>query len=653
MGYRALAVMVALLRWLLAALLVMAVPVVAKASNFDFEKIAGSAGPVNSFVKADINLTPGYSIPTTGWQRREFVGIRFHEKTPKRPSPYVAWYRIQFDSRDAGSGALAFETDHTAERIILYLNGVDVFRTFARDDDDQFGWNRPRMAPLPQGLIRNGTNELIVRVDFTIRSNLRLGAIRVGPYNSIRDDFNWRMWARVHGTQIINGILVILTTGTLLFWLVRRQETVFGWLSLVGVIWIFRNLHFYVERPPFDVGLFWLLTIESMFVLMVVIYGFVASFLQIPNRNRLMQWLTISGIGIVTLSVSGLPLVGGASISLLATLPLSLWVFWIFLRHCIASPSLDSGLMFIAITVAFGFSVHDLGFLSRWWDGTEFYLQPYASLIVYSAFGFALGRRMLLALSAEETMNQKLESEVALATDRLRQSEQRRRQLEVATAVEQERIRLMREIHDGIGSNLVTALAVAQNQGGDGQTVDTLKRSIADLRAAINSLEPTEGDLTLLLANFRHRMEPELRKAGISLRWHVDVLLPLNWLEATNALHVLRIFQEIIANSIKHAQASEIAVTCCAQIKDNSDGICVEFLDNGIGFPPDVAKEGKGMDNMQARAQALQGQLDLGPRPDAQGARTALWLPYERRAVARPLPRSATVAQLSSAAAET
>jgi signal transduction histidine kinase len=506
------------------------------------------------------------------------------------------------------------------------------------------------MAPLPQTLVRSETNELIVRLDSPSQANLRLGAIRIGPYDSIRDDFTWRMWARVHGTQIINGILVILTAGTLLFWLVRRQETVFGWLSLVGIIWIFRNLHYYVERPPFDLDLFWLLTYESMYVLMVVIYGFVARFLAIPNRDRLMRWLVLSGIFIIILSLLGLPLVGGASISLLATLPLSIWVFSIFFRHWISSPSLDSGLMFAAIVIAFSFSVHDLGFLARWWNGTEFYLQPYGSLVVYSAFGFALGRRMLLALSAEETMNQKLESEVALATDRLKQSEQRRRQLEVAAAVEQERTRLMREIHDGIGSNLVTALAVAQNQKESGPTVETLKRSIADLRAAIDSLEPIEGDLTLLLASFRHRMEPELRKAGISLNWHVDPLPPLEWLEATNALHILRIFQEIIANCIKHANASEIRVTCSKQAHDEGDGICVEFVDNGIGFAADTVQQGKGIDNMRSRAQALKGKLEIGPRPDAQGTRTALWLPYDRRTTARPLPRDAPSEVPSSAA---
>jgi signal transduction histidine kinase len=640
-----------LVGWLAVIALVLFIPSAAKAKQPTVGKVAGSAGPMLNFVEADVNLASGYTIPVNGWKKAEFIGVSFHEKTPKHAEPYVGWYRVRFALRDAGQGPLAFETDHTAERIILYLNGVDIFRTFARDDDDQFGWNRPRMAPLPQALLLPGTNELIVRVDSPIRGSLRLGAIRIGPYDSIRDDFTWRMWARVHGTQIINGILVILTAGTLLFWLVRRQETVFGWLSLVGLIWIFRNLHYYVERPPFDLDLFWLLTIESMFVLMVVIYGFVASFLKIPNRGRLIRWLAVSGIIIILLSVSGLPLVGGASISLLATLPLSLWVFWIFLRHCIASPSLDSSLMFIAITTSFGLSVHDLGFLARWWNGAEFYLQPYGSLIVYSAFGFALGRRMLLALSAEESMNQKLESEVALATDRLKHSEQQLRKLEVTAAVEQERTRLMREIHDGIGSNLVTALAVAQNQKESGPTVDTLKRSIADLRAAIDSLEPTEGDLTLLLASFRHRMEPELRKAGLSLKWDVDSLPPLDWLEATNALHVLRIFQEIIANCIKHAQATEITITCHAQMHDHRSGICVEFLDNGIGMRTDGSSEGKGIENMHSRAQALLGTFEMGPRLEAKGTRTALWLPYERRSTARSLPRGDLPQTLLSAVA--
>jgi hypothetical protein len=129
----------ALSTWLAATLLILTTPSIANAKPHVFDKVAGSAGSVLNFLNADVNLSPGYAIPENGWKRSKFIGVRFHNKTRQRDSNFVAWYKVRFDPRNTGSGPLAFETDHTADRIILYLNGVDVYRTFANEDDDQFG----------------------------------------------------------------------------------------------------------------------------------------------------------------------------------------------------------------------------------------------------------------------------------------------------------------------------------------------------------------------------------------------------------------------------------------------------------------------------------------------------------------------------------
>lgn len=609
-----------------------------------FRMVEGSAGPVLDFLLAEINVTQSADIPLTGWSEpRPVVGVFplwgrvAHD--PDRNA--IAWYRIRFSRAEAGAGPLAFQTDHTAERILVYLNGIDVYRSFDRADRFRFGWNQPRMAPLPERLIKEAGNELIVRVDAPSPGSVRMGGLRIGPYDSVWADNNWRRWVRIEGPRTINGVLFILTVATLLFWVVRRQESIFGWISLLGIVWFVRNLHYYIDQPPIDIWAFWHLTHISLFVLMAVIYGFVATFMGLSNRKRLLAILGVAAISIAVLHLSEVRILGGVPPAMLATIPLSIWVLWIFLKHALAIRSLDATIMLSALTVAFAMSVHDFGLLLRAWDGAEFYLQPYGSLLVYSAFCFAIGRRLLIVLSVVEDSNQVLEQRVAAATVQLQINAEELKRLEVMAAVEQERTRLMREIHDGIGSNLVTALAVAQNQSGNDQTVDTLKRSIADLRAAIDSLEPTDGDLTLLLASFRHRMEPELRKVGLVLHWKVDVLPPLEWLEATNALHILRIFQEIMANIIKHAQASEVAVDCRAEERAGRAGICVEFIDNGIGLSPSVQQEGKGISNMHSRAASLFAQISIAPAEKQRGTCVALWLPYDRRTNARLKQRTA------------
>lgn len=90
----------------------------------------------------------------------------------------------------------------------------------------------------------------------------------------------------------------------------------------------------------------------------------------------------------------------------------------------------------------------------------------------------------------------------------------------------------------------------------------------------MDSLEPVEGDLVALIGNLRHRMAGDLSDAGIACKWNAEPCCPLSWLDATNALHVLRIFQEAIGNVLSHSNATEIHIGCREQHH------------NGVGYDP-------------------------------------------------------------------
>jgi len=208
-------------------------------------------------------------------------------------------------------------------------------------------------------------------------------------------------------------------------------------------------------------------------------------------------------------------------------------------------------------------------------------------------------------------------------------SEARRRELEIARAMESERERLLREMHDGIGSNLVTALAIAEQQHQPANMITTLRWALVDLKITIDSLEPVKGDLVALLANLRHRMERDLRDAGLACRWRVGECRPLPWLDATNALHVLRIFQEAIGNALSHARAATLEIGCHEESRDGRDGLVAYVVDDGVGFDAENPGLGKGVGNMRSRARALNCGFDCVMSTGA-GTRISLWLPYVR-----------------------
>ncbi len=162
----------------------------------------------------------------------------------------------------------------------------------------------------------------------------------------------------------------------------------------------------------------------------------------------------------------------------------------------------------------------------------------------------------------------------------------------------------MRDLHDGLGSSLRTALwAVEKGNIGEHAVVNVLKSCIDDMKLAVDSMEPVQTDLLLLLATWRFRLDPRLENTGIDLHWDVIDIPALDWLDPKSALHILRILQEAFTNVIKHAQASEI------RVGTNVDGswVVVTISDNGAGFLIErtLQNGGKGLANQMHRAHSI------------------------------------------------
>jgi signal transduction histidine kinase len=167
-----------------------------------------------------------------------------------------------------------------------------------------------------------------------------------------------------------------------------------------------------------------------------------------------------------------------------------------------------------------------------------------------------------------------------------------------------ERRRLVQDMHDGLGSSLVSALRVAEHgKMGEEEVAEVLRGCIDDLKLAIDSMETVESDLLLLLATLRYRLSPRLVSMGITLKWEVQVVPMLEWLDPRNSLHILRILQEVFTNIIKHTHATEIRVATSAQ----EDYAVVTITDNGQGFNLETALEsgGKGLSNQLRRAEFI------------------------------------------------
>jgi signal transduction histidine kinase len=216
-------------------------------------------------------------------------------------------------------------------------------------------------------------------------------------------------------------------------------------------------------------------------------------------------------------------------------------------------------------------------------------------------------RRVSQALAESQRLNALLEQRVSEKQRELERQFVVMQRLSREAAVAEERRRLMADMHDGIGSTLISALSLVEGgEASQGQVAAALRECVDDLRLAIDSLEPTDGDLLPVLGNLRYRLEPRLKAGGITLDWRVDDLPRLAHLTPQNVLHVLRILQEAFANVLKHAGARRIRVTTRAE----GEHVLIAIADDGCGIvDAGTAGVGHGLANMRRRARALGGEV--------------------------------------------
>jgi signal transduction histidine kinase len=598
----------------------------------------GEGGPVIAYGAVELSYEGSTGIPAAGWRRDRLPNLKLlHQARANGLDPARFWARVRFDRRTFGERPLALYAEMIRDSYVVYLNGAEIYRSRASPSDESFSWNQPLFLPLPPSILRESDNQVVFRVETVTPNLLGLGALRIGPDRAVRAKFDRQYFLSNMAPLAVSAYLLILTIGAISFWIRRPDEPTYGWLALVGLVWIFRNLHYFLPGVPFGREFFWIATTDSIFVLSAVVFGFGVNYFRLPNA-RLFQALIFS---FCTLEIVLRNVLIGSDRSempaFLLTFPMVILMIGMMTRACLRNGSASYWSMLAAIVAALLFGTHDMLFSFNLSKGAGFFLQPYGGLLIFIVFDIALTSRLQNALIDVEDVNLNLEARVTDVTRSLKRSEAARAELQVAHAVDGERERIMRDIHDGIGSSLLTSLAHARHRNESPETIAGLSRLLTDLRIGVDSLEPVGGDVVALLANLRHRMERELKGAGLAFIWRVSAAPPLAWLDPVGALHILRILREAIGNALVHAHVNAIEVRCGPSTNDGVAGVLIEIIDRGSGFDCSDASRGKGLGNMATRAEALASKFwcvsEVG-----KGTTVALWLPlaHGREIAAEP-----------------
>jgi signal transduction histidine kinase len=192
-----------------------------------------------------------------------------------------------------------------------------------------------------------------------------------------------------------------------------------------------------------------------------------------------------------------------------------------------------------------------------------------------------------------------------------------RRKLRLQQRLEVERQRISRDLHDNIGAYTSALIAnVQQLKITTGETGILLKMEqnaqsiLQSLRETIWVLNNKETDVQAVSDGFKQyciKLFCNYQHISFDVK---EEIVQHKALPAATAIHLNKILQEAVQNSIKHSSATQIsyAITCGEQLH-------IQLSDNGTGFNPAAPSAGSGLENMRWRAAEAGIHLTISSQP--------------------------------------
>jgi signal transduction histidine kinase len=539
--------------------------------------------------------------PQDGWKPQRLPDSWLHNHPGLKG---IGWYRMRFHLDALPPAGTALYVSRVAVTGQLWLNGSilnpEVRFTTLGGPVGTSTSHHAYLIPLPQGLFRVGENTLHIRVQGFGVGGEGLWDVRIGDLSRLRPDWLVREIPQRIIPQALFALMAASSFFALLVWW-RERRTRFPHFMIVMLLWtLFLGL-FVLPTPPVT-HLPWI----TFIVVLLTVFNWTLLHLFYRYSGSSWRWYpkVLHTVAAITLLLAvlvvaqsdpergsrqmGLLMIPTALLRVLATVML-IQAAWL-------QRSWRSYVLAASEVLWFSGQVQIMGILIGWMSPEPFRIDPACALPLYLVLQYFFVERFV------------------------REREQAAREQQEAIIVE--RARILQDMHDGMGSQLVTALRLVKREDGDRAiAARNIEEALQDLRLIVDSLDDVNQGLMPKLADLRYRLEPRLTELGIRLVWEVQPLPELANLPPQAALNAMRIVQEALNNAVKHAAPTVITVSTSRR----NGTLLISVADDGRGFEPETfTGSGRGLSGMRKRADQLGATLQV-ERPEGGGTAVSLY----------------------------
>jgi signal transduction histidine kinase len=534
----------------------------------------------------------------------------------------AAWFRVEFElPRPPEDESLAVYLPYFYSGGRLFLNGGQLAHILESGEYVIVRWERPHLVTIPAALLRPGTNQLLIRIAATPVSRGRLPLLAVGPYALLLPEHDNRLfWIRTMSQFTVIACFIVGMLGLFIGWR-RHEESLYALFGAAALLWGVRTLTLVIEVMSSSAWHFWRTIYHGAtggFTIVMLLFAMSLAGMRYPRLKwfLLAYWL-LGPVGYLASNgnevLIGRYWAGGLLPIGVAILVISVVAAWRQRTAPLTALSLA-----LALAVLAGF--HDYLIATNteiiravWPQAAahRVFLLHYAADILLLVMGGILAARLVGTLKAIEQLNRTLESRVAERETALSKNYERLRRLERQHAEAEARQQIVRDLHDGLGSQLFLTLSKAEvGRIEQDEIVQALRECIADMRLTLDAMGPESNDFLQAWGSFRFRWQQLLERAGLASSWEIDTGDSLVELSPHMILQLLRIVQEALTNVLKHAHADKVAI----RLRTDERTIGIEVVDNGRGLEGADTTGGHGLANMRARALRAGAQIEITDR---------------------------------------
>ena len=523
------------------------------------------------------------------------------------PCYNMARFTLNLDARqDAAGVALdwGFVPSYNTDNFKVLLNGVTVMQLGEFSDTPSFHGKRSWLVRLPNQLLKKAGPNYIDVILVRYVDTAKVAGAFIGPYKELDHALASRFFF-FYELPKINAIVALTLAGLVLVAVpMSSQRGVLLWFVVLTASWAMLAIYRLWFTIPADDVLRAAYYFSVTNLVYLSLFGFFVYWSAQTYKKlvwiMLGLYLLIHGIyhglgDLMTVNDKEALLSDQYQLIVVVTL------LYCAVRHYFVATEaryIESAAIFVAISSA---ALDTLAQVSGVFD---FYSLSRTLPVFIVAVVASMFYRRVRLFETEQSKNAFLAEALEQAQAELELQHHREREQERGRILGGERLRILQDMHDGVGGRLAALLERQRSlPGADPSVTVELQQSLQDLVLIIDSLdEELNQDLGSALGVLRNRLSPALEAAGLRVSWQMNIEQGCA-LGPERTLHLYRCIQEAIHNVIRHANARELMIV----VHQTDSHLEVVVADDGKGM--NHAAPGRGFSNLKKRMQSLQGEF--------------------------------------------